>query len=206
MQLPLFIASVDRKASTIKLYSTQSLSAAPVENPDRKNITLQLLQNYEGDIVNKDESIDLPIGPPVIEWSLDLITSNPKFIGEFYNLMKAHVLFARTSIETRRAGFVEMATWETGKLPKKYGAKISPIRDKDTLDETTAPYFTAVLHNIVQSKDMFTIRSLYRLLEKVLDREDHFEIVDGKRKLKEWTAPEFDEFIRLSNSAKNDDT
>lgn len=204
LQLPLFIASVDRKTSTIKLYSTQSLSVALAESPDREKINLQLLQNYEGDFVSKESSLNLPIGPPVIEWSLDLIASDPQFIKEFYKLMKAHVILAKRSIETRRVGFIEVATWKTGNLPVVREKRIHPTEDKVILDEIAAPYFHAVLNNIFFSKDMFTIRSLYRALEKIIEIEEHFEIVKGKRELKKWIAPEYDEFIKLSGSTKDD--
>jgi len=189
LHLPLFIAAVNRKTSTIKLYSTQSLSDAFVENPNRKKINFKLLEDYSGDLSNADESIDLPIGPAVMEWSLEQIETKPNFIQEFYNLIKAHVSLIKKTIETRRVGYVDLATWETGKSPKVYGHKLKARKDDSAVDEISAPYFSTIINNLTFGNDLFTTRSLYRLLDKVLEREGHFHLVDGKRDLIPWTAP-----------------
>ena len=189
LQLPLFIASVDRKTSSIKIFSTHSLSNAIVENANRERINFVLTKNYDGDIPGKNSSIDLPIGPHILEWSLESLEKNSDFIKEFYQIMKSHILLVKKAIETRRVGFVELATWNTGSPPSVYGSMIHPIADAKVLDETTAPYFSALLKNMVFEKDFFTMRSLYRLLSDVLEREGHFEDVDGKRELIKWTAP-----------------
>lgn len=125
LQLPLFILSVDRKTSSAKLYSTCSLSDAFVEKPDRDKINLILNKDYDGDLSNKDASIDVPIGPHFVEWSLARIEADPDFVDEFYKLLKSHVLFGKKTIETRRIGFVELATWSTGTPLHIYGKNLS---------------------------------------------------------------------------------
>lgn len=193
LQLPLFIAAVDRKTSSVKVYSTHSLSDALVENPKRDRINLMLTEDYTGDIGHKGPSLDLPIGPYIIEWSLETIESNPNFVNEFYQLIKLHILLSKKAIETRRVGFVELATWKTGQPPVVYGTKISQISDEKILDEITAPYFNTLLFDrVILEKDIFMMRSLYRLLDKALDKEGHFENIDGTRQLKKWTAPHAD--------------
>jgi hypothetical protein len=192
VNLPLFIASVDKKASNIKLYSTHSLSDALVENPEREKINFKLLENYTGDLSNIKGSIDLPLGPPIIEWSLNIVESIPDFGHQFYNLMKSHITLARKSIETRRVGYVDLAIWDTGMPPKVFGHKLKGTKSDSLVDDISAPYFSSIIHNLTFGQDIATTRSLYRLLEKVLDREGHFHVVNGKRDLKPWQAPSDD--------------
>ena len=157
LTLPLFIATVDKKTSTIKLYSTQSLSDAFVENPERKKINFKLLENYIDNISNIEESIDIPLGPPIIEWSLNIVGSVDDFGQQFYNLMKSHITLVKNSIETRRVGYVQLAVWDTGIPPKVFGNKLK--RPKNPIvDDITAPYFTSILHNLVLGRDIATTR------------------------------------------------
>lgn len=195
LRLPLFIAAVDRKTSMIKLYSTQSLTVAFVENPDRKKINFKLLENYEGELSNNGETIDLPIGPPVIEWSLNDVETNPNFGEQFYDLMKLHIALMKKSIETMRVGYAPLAIWETGKPPKIWANQLKGRNDDLAVDEISAPYFQAILHNLTLGKDIATTRSLYRLFDKVLEREGHFLEVNGKRELKPWTNLLADEIL-----------
>lgn len=192
LHLPLFIATVDRKAARIKLYTTHSLSDALVENPERRSIKFKLLNEYEGDYCGKEEDLDLPIGPPVIEWSLEDLETVADFSEKFYELLKAHVTLAKKAIETRRVGFVEMAIWKTGELPRIYGTKQKPIKDFSVSDEVSMPYF----QSIINSEDVATSRTLYRILEKILQREGHFQLIDGKRELIPWTNPLADEILK----------
>ncbi|MNK11834.1 hypothetical protein D3C87_298830 [compost metagenome] len=189
LHLPLFIATVDRSNSKIKLYTTQSLSDAFVENPDRKVVNLKLLDEYGGDISDKDEMINLPIGPAVIEWSLDELETNPNFIQRFYDLMKIHVSLSKKSIETRRVGYVDLLVWETGSIPRVYAQKVKGRDDRTAVDEIAAPYLHSIIHNLTFGNDIGMTRSLYNLFGRILEQEDHFHIVDGKRELKAWTNP-----------------
>lgn len=189
LNLPLFIATVDKKASSIKLFSTQSLSDAFVENPERKKINFKLLENYTGDISNNEESMDVPLGPHIIEWSLDVVESTPCFSQQFYELLKSHITLIKNSIETRRINYVALAVWDTGTKPKVFGHKLKGKKDNAIVDEISAPYFSSILHNISFGDDIAATRSLYRLLDKVLDRKGHFHVVDGKRDLIPWSHP-----------------
>ncbi len=199
LHLPLFIATVDKKTSTIKLYTTQSLSVAFVENPSLKKVNLKLLEKYEGELYNVGESIDLPIGPPVIKWSLNDIETKPQIVQQFYDLMKIHVALAKKSIETKRVGYVDLAAWETGKTPKVWARQLKGRKDDLAVDEISAPYFHSILHNLSLGQDIATTRTVYRLLDKVLEREGHFHILDGRRELKPWTAPFADQILKDLN-------
>lgn len=188
LQLPFFIASVDRKTSTIYLYCAHYLSDVLATNPNRKEITLELGNTSEYDCCDSNSSIKVPIGPCIISWSLETVGNNKDFISEFYNLLKAHVTIAKKSIETRRVGIVELISWELGKAPISNGTKIKPIKYSNKTDEVIAPYFNALLQQLSNGGDVFITRSLYLLLEKILEREKHFIMVDGKKKLIPFTA------------------
>jgi hypothetical protein len=188
LQLPFFIASVDRKTSTINLYSTHYLSDVLVVNPNRKEITLELTKTSNYDCCDKNESIKVPIGPCILSWSIDTFSTNGNFINEFYQLLKSHILLTKKSIETRRVGVVELISWETGKEPVLIGTKIKPLKSSNKADEVIAPYFNALIQQLTSGEDLFTTRSLYRLLEKTLEHHEHFIMVDGKKELIPFNA------------------
>lgn len=188
LQLPFFIASVDRKTSTISLYSTHYLSDALVMNPNRKEITLELTKTSDYECFDTSTSIKIPIGPCITSWSLENFGTDSNFISEFYQLLKSHISITKKSIETRRVGVVELISWETGKEPVMVGTKIKPGKDSKKTDEIIAPYFNALLGQLQAGEDLFTTRSLYRLLEKTLERHGHFTTVDGKRELIPFNA------------------
>jgi len=73
--------------------------------------------------------------------------------------------------------------WETGKKPISCGTKINSSRGVPQSEEIISPYFNALLHKLTLGEDLFTTRSLYRLLEKILEQQGHFTIVDGKKTL-----------------------
>jgi hypothetical protein len=183
LELPFFIATVDRKTSTINLFSTHYLSDVLVENPHREEITLDLKDSSTYDCCNKNKSVKVPVGPCIISWSLEVLETNKNFSNEFYDLLKSHITMSKKSIETRRVGVVELTSWETGKKPIVIGTKIKSGKGSQEVDEVIAPYFNSLLFNLILEKDFFTIRSLYRLFEKVLEQEGHFTKVDGIRKL-----------------------
>lgn len=188
LQLPFFIASVDRKTSTINLYSTHYLSDVLVVNPNRKAITLDLTKTSSYDCCDKNESIKVPIGPCILSWSIDTFSTNDNFINEFYQLLKSHILLTKKSIETRRVGVVELISWETGKEPVLIGTKIKALKSSNNTDKVITPYFNALIQQLTSGEDLFTTRSLYRLLEKTLEHHGHFIMVDGKKELIPFNA------------------
>lgn len=188
LELPFFIALVDRKTSTIYLYCTHYLSDVFATNPNREEITLELTDTSEYDCCDYNSIIKVPIGPCVMSWSLKTVGNNKDFINEFYSLLKSHVTIAKKSIETRRIGIVELISWETGKAPTSNGAKHKPIKGSIRTEEVIAPYFIALLQQLSDAGDISTTRSLYRLLEKNLERENQFIMVDGKKELKPYTV------------------
>lgn len=86
-------------------------------------------------------------------------------------------------METRRVGVVELIEWKTGESPFCTGNKINYFKGTNDADEIISPYLNALLHKLSFGEDLFTTRSLYRLLEKILTQHGHFTDVDGKREL-----------------------
>ena len=147
-----------------------------------------------------DASIKAPIGPSVINWSLKTVVSNKNFINEFHQLLKPHVAIAKKSIETRRVGVTELVSWETGNEPRVNGTKINSKTNIDKTDELIAPYFKSLLLQLSSGNDMLTTRSLYRLLEKILEREKQFIMIDGKKELIPFEANVKDNMSRTNET------
>jgi len=187
LQLPFFVASVDRKTSTIHLYCAHYLSDVFVTNPNRKEIILEFTDTMEYDCSDDRESIRVPLGPCVLSWSLKEVEADNKLIEKFYKLLKKHVLLAKKSIETRRVGVADQIRWETGKDPVVHQQKIKLVKT-DLTQEIIAPYLSTFLMNLILEKDLSTTRSLYRLFEKKLEYEGHFEEIGGKRVLIPFNA------------------
>lgn len=186
LQLPFFIGLIDRKTATIQLYNTHNLSETLVMNPNRKKITLHMQTNKDFSPSIEDESITIPIGPSIIQWSLDSIENNKDFIQQIYILLKQHIRIAMKSLASRRVGVSELIKWETNEVPVVYGNILRPVGTLEEMDEIVAPYLNAMLHRFLLGEDMLTARSLYRALEKTLDMNGHFEFLDGKRVLSKY--------------------
>ncbi len=200
LQLPFFIALVERKTSTIHLHCAHYLSDIIATNPNRKEITFNLTDHSEYECNDYDASIKAPIGPSVINWSLKTVVSNKNFINEFHQLLKPHVAIAKKSIETRRVGVTELVSWETGNEPRVNGTKINSKTNIDKTDELIAPYFKSLLLQLSSGNDMLTTRSLYRLLEKILEREKQFIMIDGKKELIPFEANVKDNMSRTNET------
>lgn len=187
LQLPFFIASINKKTSTIKLYSTHHVSDALVMQPNRSEITLELKDEFY-DCSDSNSSINIPTGPHVISWSLERLENEKDFFEKFYKILKAHITLNKKSIETRRVGVVDLLHWKTESEPIIVGKKMKPTENEKRDDEVIAPYFHTLLNKLTRGEDIFTTRSLYRLLEKILDRQGHFTEIEGKKTLKPFDA------------------
>lgn len=191
LQLPFFIASVDKKKSTISLYSTNYLSDALVHNPNRKEITFDLTDNSDYDCCDSNESIKIPVGPCVISWSFETFTINQNFFNDFYTLLKCHIIISKKSMETRRVGVVELVSWETGKEPVVLATKIKILESSSKTEEIEVPYLSSYLARIALGQDIPSARSLYRLTDKVLLENGHFVIENGEKQLIPFDASNF---------------
>ncbi len=188
LQLPYFIASVNRKTASIELYSTHYLWDTIATNPVREEIIIEINDCSGYDCNNTDKSIRVPTGPCILTWSLQTFENNKNFLQQFYELLKSHILITTKAIETRRVGVVELVEWKTGEKPVSLGTKINSSNGIEDADEIISPYFNSLLHKLLLGEDLFITRSLYRVFEKILEQHGHFTIVDGKKKLIPFTA------------------
>ena len=188
LQLPYFIGSVNRATSSIQLYSTHNLWDAIATNPNREEIILEMKDCSGYDCPDTHISIQVPTGPCIMSWSLQTLENNKNFFNEFYELLKCHILKTKKTIETWRVGVVELLKWETGEKPISLGTKINSSHGIKEANEIIDPYFNALLHQLHFGNDLFTTRSLYSLLEKILDQHGHFTIINGEKKLIPFNA------------------
>ncbi|MDQ1005436.1 hypothetical protein QFZ28_006014 [Neobacillus niacini] len=88
LELPFFIASVDRKTSNIKLFCAHRLSDAFVSNPNRNSLTLHLAEDTVREDWVKADDNNVYIGPPIIEWSINTLNVDSEFLSKFYDISK----------------------------------------------------------------------------------------------------------------------
>lgn len=190
LELPFFIASVNKKNSSIALYSTYHINDVLVTNPNRTEIVLELngVVNTGFDCSDVNTSIRIPLGPKIISWSLNTVSNNENFQNKFYKLLKSHIILMKKGIESRRVGVIGMALWKANKEPRVWGTKIKHTPKTIEQEEIMAPYLNSFMLDLVLNKDLFLIRSLYSLLDKTLEKEGHFKIVDGKKELIPYLA------------------
>ncbi len=58
--------------------------------------------------------------------------------------------------------------------------------DYSNKEDIITPYFNALLQDILLEKDLLLTRSLYRLLQKILEKQGHIVEVDGVKDLILW--------------------
>lgn len=107
LELPFFVASVDRSAARLELYCAHRLSNAFITKHDRQTLTIFLDDQNTGDELVVEDDPDVHIGPPVLEWSLKSLTDDPSFVERFYKVTKAHIAIARNTLGARRAGWAD---------------------------------------------------------------------------------------------------
>ena len=183
LELPYFIASVDKKTSKIYLYCTHYLSDVLATNPNREKITLEVAASKNYDCTDSAKSIKVPTGPYIISWTLETIEKDKDFIKKFYSLLKAHISISKKAIETRRIGIVDLIKWDNELEPKVFGTKINGKDQGKEFDNIAKPYLDGLLTKLSFGNDIHITRSLYRLLEKILLKEGHLIIEDGEKKL-----------------------
>ena len=80
--------------------------------------------------------------------------------------MKAHISLVNKSIETRRVGYVDLATWKTGIPPKVYGQKLKGPTGNFAIDEISGPYFHSIINNLSFGEDISTTKVFIDCLSK----------------------------------------
>lgn len=171
LDLPFFIASVDRSSSHVKLYCAHRLSDAFVTNHDRESLTIYLDDsNTSNELVEKDDP-NVHIGPPVLQWSLTTIATDNDFLNKFYEITKEHIKIEKENLQTRDVGYATHIRWQTDERPQRLGFKKASSRsseeDMKNAEEAMAPYFFVWQQQLfLSNKWTFTAQSILSLLEK----------------------------------------
>ncbi|PPD49409.1 MAG: hypothetical protein CTY13_03485 [Methylobacter sp.] len=171
LDLPFFVASVDRLSSSIKLYCAHRLSDAFITNHARDSLTLHLNDlNTENELVESDDN-NVHIGPPVLEWSLSTLEEEGNIFPEtFYKIVKEHVLISKDNINTRKVGWAVYVRWKTNELPNRIGFKNAssrtPNENLENAADAMAPYFFVWHQEIMRTGNWDEAKSIFSLLEK----------------------------------------
>lgn len=170
LDLPFFIAAIDRSTCSVKLYCAHRLSDAFITNHARESLTIHLNDlNTDNELVENDNP-NVHIGPPVLEWSLKTSSNDRDFAKLFYSIVKEHVLIAKQNINTRDVGWAEYVRWDTNGLPKKIGFKVTssrtPNENLSNAADAMAPYFFVWQQEIMRTGNWSEAQSIFSLLEK----------------------------------------
>ena len=121
LELPFFVAIVDRKKSSIKLFCAHRLSNAFITNHKRKKLVLHFKKDLmANELVDKDDE-NIYLGCPVLEWSIDTIEEDVSFKDTFYQVIKEHVNLYKKNLQSQKVGLIDLIHWKTNTLPKKFG-------------------------------------------------------------------------------------
>lgn len=183
LKLPLFIASVDRKESSIKLYSTKRIFDAFAIEKDKNEIKL-ILDREESfktyDFVDKDCN-DIYIGPAIMEWSVNQLMINEiETRNLFYNLLKEHIRIIHESMELQEIGAASTYTWEINKIPSFFNHKYSSnsnIDFKKLKDRT--------FNNLYKLLDLSSRYGLREVFEQIYtDLKDYEKVYKNYEKVR----------------------
>lgn len=181
LELPFFVASVDRKIGEVELYCTHRISDAVITNHERESIKIHLEPDQ-----NKSEFVDpadenIFIGPPILKWNFNTLDCYPNFFEHFYAIAKEHIKVSKESIRYRKFGLTPYLVWRTNEVPKLVGSKStlarnSEVNGDDVYDEMM-PYFSIWLNELVRTRDFSPASDVVALLDEIKF------IIDGLNKM-----------------------
>ncbi|MBP0948422.1 hypothetical protein V2J59_24575 [Pseudomonas alliivorans] len=167
LELPFFIASVNKRKLQIELYCCHALHEAYVVNPARKRLRIEFGSGSMLDEFMPADSV-VNVGPPVFSWSMiDLDQADLR--ARFCAVCKAHIAVMKLSFEFRRVGRVETLVWKTGDLPEIVGFKsLDPVsREKiGDLSDLAVPYLVPFLDICVRHGDDYWLDQILLLTQE----------------------------------------
>jgi HD domain. len=167
LELPFFVASVDRVAGSVKLYCAHRLSDALITNHDRTTLTIFLDNDKTGDELVASDDPEVHSGPPILEWSLETLVNDPQFRTMFYGVAKQHITLAKSALATRDIGWVEYVAWRTNGRPKHVGWKTHHAAENlEMAADKMAAYFFVWQQEILRTGNWEAARDFFSLLEK----------------------------------------
>lgn len=171
LELPFFIASVNRKNSSVQLYCAHRLSNAFITKHNRKRIEVQFNDKFSDDIVKMDDPI-INIGPPVLEWSMTSLEDDNAFSDTFYLVLKEHVKIYKKNLSSRDVGWTDLLQWKTNELPKIYGKASAKSRSYperiQIAEEALDPFLANWLNELqIEREWNSTAESVYSLMKRI---------------------------------------
>ena len=170
LELPFFVASIDKNTSSISLFCCHRLTDAFVTNKDRRKISIRFdKEEYRDYFVPSDEK-SIHIGPPIFSWGLSDFPVKKDLREKFNAICKEHIKSAKKSINTRKVGYVENIYWKENELPEVFAFKSScsspPEEMLDEIAELMFPYFNMLLDESMRAGNNLWINEFMGLLEK----------------------------------------
>lgn len=168
LDLPLFYASIDRKAGILRLFCAHELSEAYIMNHARQKIVIDFSAKESWiDLMSSDDE-RVKIGPPVMQWSLN-DCAEPATATLFHSIIKEHVRIAKKNLATRQFGFVTYLGWETNTALIEGSMKSSRSRSAeehvDRIYNEMIPYFTTWATSLIFcNADIEQLRPVEKLL------------------------------------------
>ncbi|HGE8285719.1 hypothetical protein OM409_14685 [Serratia bockelmannii] len=181
LELPFFVATVDREKGLISLYCCHRLSNAFITNHQREKIKIHLNdKNTYDEFVYKDDE-NVHVGPPVLEWSLTKLAEEKEFPMIFYNIMKEHISYYNANLRYRDVGWIDICTWKTNEVPEFYASAGAQSRTFDEsqqiLESSLNPYIFRWLNGMmIHQKWTDTAEAIYKLMG---DTKDTINTIGG---------------------------
>lgn len=186
LELPFFIASVNKSKSSIDLYCCHQLSNAYVSNNDREKIVINFNNGLpvtaaDIDFIDKND-VNVPVGPPILSWTLEDVSSNNEFRKQFNEICKEHIHYAKEDMITRDIGHISTLVWKTNQPLKDVGYQSmcsSDVGKKiDQISDSMMPYFAMLMDESVRAKDLYwpnqllSLSKKYKLIIEALQNQD----------------------------------
>ena len=169
LELPFFIASVNKSNSSVDLYCCHRLSDAYITNKKRKEIIIRFDVEENGDHFIESGNKFVHVGPPILSWDIDDASKGNEFRDKFNLICRKHILSAKESLNTRRVGWVENIYWKTNEVPEVFAFKSVCSSEPGEMIEDIAdlmmPYFSMLMDECIRAKDDGWPKELLSLLE-----------------------------------------
>lgn len=181
LELPFFIAEVDRAKTRIDLYCCHALNEAFISDRKRPRLKITLEEGILLDAFHEDREI-VKVGPPVFSWTINDFDSTPNLRARFNEVIKRHIEFYRRSMEERRVGSITSVHWVTNSPPEWAGGKSRALfHDQDpvgTASDLAMPYFLALIDACVRHQNDYWLDELLIFVQRA--RQQRFKDRGGK--------------------------
>lgn len=168
LELPFFIARVDRCSLRLELYCCHALHEAYVVNPTRNSLRIEFGNGSEVyELMTPDTAVN--VGPPIFSWSMDEIEKDISLRERFTAICKAHIQIAKNSMELRRVGRVETLCWSTNTSPKVVGFKSQNPNSSEKVQDfgdLAIPYLIPFLDLCVEYECDYWLDQVLRLTQE----------------------------------------